>query len=86
MTGPAREGDNVADVVHAGCEQYEALKAEAEAGMGHRSVAAQIQVSAVRLQRHAGLLQPRLQHLHRGRMKMVRGYGAFQAAPDLMKE
>jgi len=46
----AREGDGVADVLDAGNEHDQALKAEAEAGVRHAAVLAQVQVPEARAQ------------------------------------
>ena len=56
----AGEGDDVADVRHAGHEHEHALEAQAEAGVGHTAVAVLVEVSPVGflvevLQRHAFL-------------------------------
>ena len=40
----SREGDDVADVGHAGDEEHQALEAEAEAGVGAAAVAARVEV------------------------------------------
>ena len=44
MSGDAREGDDVADVLEAGDEHDEALEAQAEARVRHSAVAAQVSV------------------------------------------
>src|SRR4051812_31720596 len=43
----AREGDHVADVGHAGGVDGGPLQAQAESGMGHRTVAAQVAIPPV---------------------------------------
>jgi len=47
VAGEAGEGDDVADVFHAGGEEDEALEAEAEAGVGDGAVFAQLEVPPV---------------------------------------
>lgn len=47
MAGGADEGDDVADVGHAGDEHEEALEAHAEAGVGDGAVFAEVGVPAV---------------------------------------
>ena len=42
--GGAGEGDDVADVGHAGDEEHEALEAEAEAAVGHGAEAAGVEI------------------------------------------
>ncbi len=80
MAGPAGEGDDFPDVLHARGQQYEALKAQPKAGVGHAAIAAQVQITGVRLQRHPLLPQPRLQHLAIGKHFQLRGYqgGGFR--------
>mmetsp|Transcript_19201 Transcript_19201/g.67773 ORF Transcript_19201/g.67773 Transcript_19201/m.67773 type:complete len:606 (+) Transcript_19201:86-1903(+) len=60
---PARERDHVADVRHAGDVHDEALEAEAEAGVRHGAVPAQVEVPLQRLLLDTHLLHARLQHL-----------------------
>ena len=57
VAGGAGEGDDVADVLHAGGELDGALEAEAEAGVGGGAVAAQVQVPPV-----GGVVQAGLGH------------------------
>ena len=45
--GGAGKWDDVADVLHAGCELDESAEPDAEAGMGYGSVAAEVAVPPV---------------------------------------
>ena len=78
VAGPAGEGDDFADVLHARGQQYEALKAQAKAGVRHAAVAAQVKISGIRLQRHPLLPQPCLQHLTTG--EATQGQGTHERA------
>src|SRR5579871_4013999 len=63
VLGRAREGDDVADVGHAGGEQDQALEAEAEAGVLGGAVLAQLEVPPVVLDLEAEALHARLEHV-----------------------
>src|SRR5271163_4417368 len=63
VAGRPREGDGVADVGEAGDVGEGALEAEAEAGVRHRAVAAQIAVPGVVLPVDAALGHARIEHL-----------------------
>src|SRR5215831_6080129 len=63
VAGRARERDRVAHVGEAGDVGQRALEAEAEAGMRHRAVAAQIPVPAVVLLVDAALGHARVQYV-----------------------
>mmetsp|Transcript_57273 Transcript_57273/g.131265 ORF Transcript_57273/g.131265 Transcript_57273/m.131265 type:complete len:347 (+) Transcript_57273:331-1371(+) len=63
VAGPAREGDHVADVVDAGGEEDEALKAEAEARVHARPVLAQVRVPLVLNRVDADFLHPLHKHI-----------------------
>ena len=71
----AREGDDVADIAHAGQVHDAALEAEAEAGVAGRAVLAQVKIEAVVL-----FLQAKLMHAVAQRLEVVL---TLAAADDL---
>src|SRR5260370_6542600 len=73
--GGAREGDHVADVGHAREKQQGSLQPQAEPGMRHRAVAAQVQVPPI-----SGRIELLLAH---ALFKNVQALLALTAADDL---
>ena len=69
----AREGNHVADVLHAGHEEHEAFESESESGMGHAAVAAGVEIPIHSLE--TGLFDA-------GKQLVIVGF-AFGAADDL---
>src|SRR6266481_965633 len=66
VAGGSREGDGVAHISEAGDVGEGALEAEAEAGMRHRAIAAQIAVPGVALFVDVALRHARLSTLDNG--------------------
>lgn len=63
VAGPPREWDGLPNVVEARGKQNEALEAQAEAGVGHGPISAQVQVARVGLLGHPCGFQALFQNL-----------------------
>lgn len=63
VLGPAREGNDIADVLHAGDEHDETLESKSESWMRDGSVATQVEVPLERALGHVHLLDTSLEHV-----------------------